>query len=109
MHGGENMAVKIRLRRMGSNKNPFYRIIVADSRSPRNGRFIEEIGYYNPLTEPKIVKVDAEKANDWISKGAKPTDVVDRLFRENKVYQAKASETVVEEVEVVEVEEEVTE
>ena len=103
------MAVKIRLRRMGSNKNPFYRIIVADSRSPRNGRFIEEIGYYNPLTEPKIVKVDAEKANDWISKGAKPTDVVDRLFRENKVYQAKAAETVVEEVEVVEVEEEVTE
>lgn len=62
---------------------------MADSRSPRNGRFIEEIGYYNPLTEPKTVKVDKEKANSWILKGAKPTDVVDRLFRENKVYENK--------------------
>ncbi len=84
------MAVKIRLRRMGAKKKPFYRIVVADSRSPRNGRFIEEIGHYNPLTEPKEVVVDAEKANQWIANGAKPTDTVDRLFRENSVYGAKA-------------------
>ncbi|NLW39800.1 MAG: 30S ribosomal protein S16 [Tissierellia bacterium] len=81
------MAVKIRLRRMGAKKNPFYRIIVADSRSPRDGRFIEEIGYYNPLTEPKTVKIDDEKAIKWLANGAKPTDVVDRLFRENGIYE----------------------
>ncbi|QQY80757.1 SSU ribosomal protein S16P [Keratinibaculum paraultunense] len=80
------MAVKIRLRRMGAKKNPFYRIIVADSRSPRNGRFIEEIGYYNPLTEPITVKIDDEKAIKWLNNGAKPTDTVDRLFRESGVY-----------------------
>ncbi|NLJ78552.1 MAG: 30S ribosomal protein S16 [Tissierellia bacterium] len=80
------MAVKIRLRRMGAKKNPFYRIIVADSRSPRDGRFIEEIGYYNPLTEPKTVKIDDEKANKWLQDGAKPTDTVDRLFRDNGIY-----------------------
>ena len=80
------MAVKIRLRRMGAKKNPFYRIIVADSRSPRNGRFIEEIGYYNPLTEPKTVKIDNEKAMIWLNNGAKPTDTVDRLFKQNGVY-----------------------
>ena len=62
------MAVKIRLKRMGAKKAPFYRIVVADSRSPRDGRFIEEIGYYNPMEEPKVVKVDADKAKDWISK-----------------------------------------
>ena len=83
------MAVKIRLRRMGAKKSPFYRIVVADSRSPRDGKFIEEIGYYNPLTEPKKVVVDAEKANTWIKNGAKPTDTVDRLFNENGVYEAK--------------------
>ena len=83
------MAVKIRLRRMGAKKNPFYRIVVADSRSPRDGKFIEEIGYYNPLTEPKKVVVDAEKVNAWIQNGAKPTDTVDRLFNENGVYEAK--------------------
>ena len=65
------MAVKIRLKRMGAKKAPFYRIVVADSRSPRDGRFIEEIGYYNPMEEPKVVKVDADKAKDWISKGVK--------------------------------------
>ncbi len=81
------MAVKIRLKRMGAKKNPFYRIVVADIRSPRNGKFIEEIGYYNPLTEPKIVKVDAAKANQWIKNGAKPTDTVNRLFKENGVYE----------------------
>lgn len=74
------MAVKIRLRRMGSKKAPFYRIIVADSRAPRDGKFIEEIGYYNPLTEPVDFKVNEEKANEWISKGAQPTDVIKRLF-----------------------------
>lgn len=80
------MAVKIRLRRMGSNKNPFYRVIVADSRASRNGRFIEEIGYYSPLTEPTTFKIDNEKAISWINNGAKPTDTVDRLFKENGVY-----------------------
>lgn len=80
------MAVKIRLRRMGAKKNPFYRIVVADSRSPRDGRCIEEIGYYNPLTEPKTVKIDDEKASNWIKNGAKPTDTVDKLFKENGIY-----------------------
>lgn len=74
------MAVKIRLKRMGSKKNPFYRIVVADSRSPRDGRSIEQIGYYNPLTEPATVKIDEEKALDWMSKGAKPSDTVRNLF-----------------------------
>ena len=74
------MAVKIRLRRMGAKKAPFYRVVVADSRSPRDGRFIEEIGYYNPLTEPVEVKINEEKATKWINNGAQPTDVVKRLF-----------------------------
>ena len=64
------MAVKIRLRRMGAKKSPFYRIVVADSRYPRDGRFIEEIGFYNPLSEPVEIKVDSEKAKKWIVKGA---------------------------------------
>jgi len=81
------MAVKIRLKRMGAKKNPFYRIVVADSRSPRDGRLIEEIGYYNPLTEPKTVKIDNEKAMKWLKNGAKPTDTVDRLFKENGIYE----------------------
>ena len=74
------MAVKIRLRRMGAKKAPFYRVVVADSRSPRDGRFIEEIGYYNPITEPAEIKIDEEKATNWINNGAQPTDVVKRLF-----------------------------
>ena len=74
------MAVKIRLRRMGANKAPFYRIVVADSRSPRDGRFIEEIGYYNPVVEPAEVKFNEEKATEWLNNGAQPTDVVKRLF-----------------------------
>ncbi len=86
------MAVKIRLKRMGAKKRPFYRFVVADSRAPRDGRFIEEIGYYNPLTEPKTVKVDAERVNYWISVGAKPTDTVNRLFKNNGVYEAKTNE-----------------
>jgi small subunit ribosomal protein S16 len=79
------MAVKIRLRRMGAKKAPFYRIVVADSRFPRDGRFIEEIGYYNPLTQPAEVKVDGEKAKDWIAKGAQPTDTVKALLKKNGV------------------------
>lgn len=74
------MAVKIRLRRMGAKKAPFYRIVVADSRSPRDGRFVEEIGYYNPTTEPTTIKFDEEKAMQWIKNGAQPTDVVKKLF-----------------------------
>ena len=66
--------VKIRLKRMGANKKPFYRVVVADSRSPRDGRFIEEVGYYNPLTEPPVIKIDEEKANKWLANGAQPTD-----------------------------------
>ena len=79
------MAVKIRLRRMGAKKTPFYRIVVADPRYPRDGRFIEEIGYYNPLTEPKTFKVDEEKAKKWISNGAQPTDTVKALFKNNNI------------------------
>ena len=74
------MAVKIRLRRMGQKKAPFYRIVVADSRSPRDGKFIEEIGYYNPLTEPVEVKVNEEKVSQWLSNGAQPTETVKRLL-----------------------------
>ena len=74
------LAVKIRLRRIGAKKAPFYRVVVADSRSPRDGRFIEEIGYYNPITEPAEIKIDEEKATKWINNGAQPTDVVKRLF-----------------------------
>ncbi|WP_027623442.1 30S ribosomal protein S16 [Clostridium lundense] len=74
------MAVKIRLRRMGAKKAPFYRVIVADSRSPRDGRFIDEIGYYNPTTEPTTIKIDEEKAVAWVKNGAQPTDIVKKLF-----------------------------
>ncbi|HLS09484.1 30S ribosomal protein S16 [Lentibacillus sp.] len=74
------MAVKIRMKRMGSKRNPFYRIVVADSRSPRNGRFIEQIGTYNPVVSPIEVKINEEKALDWMTKGAKPSDTVRNLF-----------------------------
>ena len=73
--------VKIRLRRMGAKKAPFYRIVVADSRSPRDGRCIEEIGPYNPLTEPATITVDVEKAQHWIKNGAQPTDTVRTLLK----------------------------
>ena len=79
------MAVKIRLRRMGAKKSPFYRIVVADSRFPRDGRFIEEIGYYNPMEEPSVVKVDPEKAQKWMANGAQPTDTVKALFKKHGV------------------------
>jgi len=79
------MAVKIRLKRMGSKKFPFYRIVVADSRYPRDGRFIEEIGIYNPLKEPSVLKVKEERVQFWIGNGAKPTDVLKKLFEKNNV------------------------
>ena len=79
------MAVKIRLRRMGAKKAPFYRVVVADSRYPRDGRFIEEIGTYNPLVEPAEVKIDAEKAQQWIKNGAQPTDTVKAQFKKNGI------------------------
>ena len=75
------MAVKIRLRRMGAKKAPFYRIVVADSRYPRDGRFIEEIGYYNPQTEPVDLKVNVEAAKKWVANGAQPTDTVKALLK----------------------------
>lgn len=74
------MAVKIRLRRMGAKKNPFYRIVVADTRSPRDGRFIEEIGYYDPIKKPAEVKIDEAKAQDWLKKGAQLSDTTKSLF-----------------------------
>ena len=77
--------VKIRLRRMGDKKNPYYRIVVADSRSPRDGRCIEEIGTYDPLTNPATVTVDAEKAQAWIKNGAQPTDTVKALLKKANV------------------------
>ena len=77
--------VKIRLKRMGAKKAPFYRIVVADSRFPRDGRFIEEIGTYNPLKEPAEVIVDAEKVNEWIKKGAQPTESVRAILKRNKI------------------------
>ena len=75
------MAVKIRLRRMGAKKAPFYRIVVADSRYPRNCRFIEEIGYYDPMKEPAVLNVDNDKAAQWIKNGAQPTDTVRDLLK----------------------------
>ncbi|MBR5371841.1 MAG: 30S ribosomal protein S16 [Oscillospiraceae bacterium] len=79
------MAVKIRLRRMGAKKAPFYRIVVADGRYPRDGRFIEELGYYDPTKEPSVVKVDAEKAKTWLANGAQPTDTVRTIFKKEGV------------------------
>ena len=79
------MAVKIRLRRMGAKKAPFYRIVVADSRFPRDGRFIEELGYFNPNTDPAEVKLDSDKAKQWIANGAQPTDTVKALLKKNGV------------------------
>ena len=75
------MSVKIRLRRMGAKKAPFYRVVVADSKYPRDGRFIEEVGFYDPTKEPSVIKVDAEKVEKWISSGAQPTDTVKALLK----------------------------
>lgn len=79
------MAVKIRLRRIGTKKTPFYRVIVADSRSPRDGRLIDDIGSYNPLTNPAEIKIDSEKAKKWISSGAQPTETVRALMKKSGI------------------------
>ena len=79
------MAVKIRLRRLGQKKAPFYRIVVADSRSPRDGRFIEEIGTYDPTTDPSTYKVNEELAKKWLANGAQPTEVVNRIFKKTGI------------------------
>ena len=79
------MAVKIRLRRMGAKKAPFYRVAVADSRYPRDGRFIEELGYYDPTKEPSVVKIDGDKAKEWMANGAQPTDTVKALLKEEGI------------------------
>lgn len=87
------MAVKIRLKRMGAKKAPFYRVVVADSRSPRDGRFIEEIGTYNPVTQPAQINIDEEKAIQWLQTGAQPSDTVRNLFSKTgimkKVHEMK--------------------
>ena len=79
------MAVKIRLRRLGAKRAPFYRVVVADSRYPRDGRFIEEIDYYDPTKDPADVKIDADKAKTWIANGAQPTDTVKALLKKNGI------------------------
>lgn len=77
--------VKIRLRRMGAKKAPFYRIVVADSRSPRDGRFVEELGYYDPMKNPVVIKIDEEKANKWLANGAQPTETVKSLLTKSGI------------------------
>ena len=84
------MAVKMRLTRLGDKKNPFYRVVVADSRSPRDGKFIDIVGTYNPKLNPAEIKIDADKAKDWISKGAQPTDTVRALLVEAGLLEKKA-------------------
>lgn len=81
------MAVRIRLKRMGAKKAPFYRVVVADSRSPRDGRFIEEIGYYNPLTEPATINIKEDRALEWLRRGAQPSDAVKTLFNRAGIFQ----------------------
>ena len=79
------MAVKIRLKRIGAKKAPFYRVVVADERSPRDGKFIEEIGYYNPLTNPADIKINVEKATKWLNNGAQPTETVRTLLKKTEI------------------------
>ena len=81
------MAVKIRLRRMGAKKTPFYRVVVADSRSPRDGKFIAEIGTYDPLTNPSTIKIDADEAKKWLANGAQPTDTVKALLKKSNIIE----------------------
>jgi small subunit ribosomal protein S16 len=92
------MAVKIRLKRIGAKKTPFYRIVVADSRSPRDGRFIESIGYYDSTKQPAVIKIDADKATEWLAKGAQATDTVRSLFSKEgilaKWHEAKKAKDV---------------
>ncbi|HHU86979.1 MAG: 30S ribosomal protein S16 [Pelotomaculaceae bacterium] len=91
------MAVRIRLKRMGAKKAPFYRIVVADSRSPRDGRFIEEIGYYDPLKNPVVIKIDQEKALDWLKKGAQLSETAKALFNKAGVFKNDETVTAAEE------------
>jgi small subunit ribosomal protein S16 len=84
-NGGTTAMVKIRLRRMGAKKAPFYRVVVADSRAPRDGRFIEEIGTYNPLTNPSEIKINAERAKYWLGTGAQPTDILRTLLKKAEI------------------------
>jgi len=86
------VAVRIRLKRFGAKKRPFYRIVVADSRSPRDGRFIDEIGYYNPIAQPAEIKIDVEKAKKWLSVGAQPSDIVKSLFKKEGIIDNSASQ-----------------
>ncbi len=79
------MAVKMRLKRLDAKKAPFYRVVVADERAPRDGKFIEEIGYYNPLTNPAEIKIDAEKATKWLNNGAQPTETVRSLLKKSEI------------------------
>ncbi len=79
------MAVKIRMKRMGKKKSPFYRIVVADARAPRDGKFIEEVGFYNPCVEPEVLKLDAEAIKGWIANGAKPTDTVQAILKKENI------------------------
>ena len=81
----QTMAVKMRLRRMGAKKAPFYRVIIADERAPRDGKFIDEIGYYNPLTNPAEIKINAEKAEKWLNDGAQPTETVKSLLKKSGI------------------------
>lgn len=81
------MAVKIRMTRMGAKKKPFYRLVVADSRSPRDGKFIDIIGFYNPISEPVQIKIDEVKASEWLNNGAQPTDTVKALFKKHGIYE----------------------
>ncbi len=83
------MSVKIRMKRIGATKRPFYRIVVADSRRATNGRFIEELGFYNPISDPRMFRIDADKVKNWIANGAQPSKTCDRLFKEYKVYDSQ--------------------
>jgi small subunit ribosomal protein S16 len=84
------MSTKIRLRRMGAKKAPFYRVVVADSRSPRDGRFIEEIGYYNPISEPTEISINEEKALQWLKNGAEPSETVKQLLKTTGIWAKRA-------------------
>ena len=81
------MAVKLRLKRMGAKKQPIYRVVVADSRYPRDGRFIEEVGFYNPLTDPATITIDADKAKKWLANGAQPTETVKSILKKSGVIE----------------------
>jgi len=91
------LAVKIRLKRMGARKDPFYRVVVADSRSPRDGRVMEEIGYYNPAAIPAVVSIDENRALEWLRKGAQPTDTVRSLFRKAGIMRRLSNQEEAEE------------